>query len=328
MLRVVQDKKGNRRHINLQGWRRQPLDVRDRRLSMPEGYLKLGPSFSNQQYCTLVEDQGDRGSCTANGFAGIIELDEVKAGRKLIQGMPVRAASVAALSNIVVSPGGIITFQTTVTPPAPPAPSPTPTPVPPPAPTPAPLVQVGRLAHYYFTRQLMGTTSEDSGATIRDTIKAGVTYGVSDESLWPYDTSKFATKPPQNVYAAAAAHKVTSYHSIADGDLTTMKSAIAQGFGVIFGFDVYDYFMSEDMAHSGMLSVPKSGESLLGGHCVDQVAYDDNVGPFPDKTYGGTLCRNSWTRDWALNGYFWMSYSYIKKQGLASDYWVVQSSPV
>jgi C1A family cysteine protease len=267
-----------------------------------------------------VEDQGDLGSCTANGFAGIIELNEVKAGRKLSEAASV---PIASISNIQVAANGFITYLTTVVPPAP-APTPTPTPIP----TPAKLIQVGRLAHYYFTRQIEGTTSEDSGATIRDTIKAGYTYGVSDESLWPYDTTKYLSKPPQSVYTAAAAHKVTSYHSIADGDLNTIKSAIAAGYAVTFGFDVYDYFMSQDMATKAMLSVPKSSESLQGGHCVDKVGYNDSIGPFPDGTYGGTLCRNSWGKNWGIAGYFWMSYSYILKQGLASDYWVVQSSPV
>jgi hypothetical protein len=329
MLRTAHHRDGSTRRVHLGGWKRQARDDRDFKLSIPQGFTALPPAFNLLPYCSDVEDQGDLGDCTGNGFAGIIELNERIAGAKLAMN---DTAPIASLSNIQVSPSGLITFTTSVMPPA----QPTPTPAPTPTPTPAPskLIQVGRLAHYYFTRTNEGTTSEDSGATIRDTIKAGVQTGVSDEALWPYDITKYAMKPPAAVYTNAASHKVTSYHSIADGDINTMKAALyganGLGNGIIFGFNVYSYFMTQDMATRAMLSVPQKGESLEGGHCVDIIGWDDTITGFLDGTTGGVLCRNSWGINWglaAMPGYFWMSYSYLKKTGLASDFWVVLSQP-
>lgn len=321
MLRTAHHKDGSSRTVHLGGWKRQAHDARDLRVSLPYGLLALPASCDNSASCSAVEDQGDLGSCTANMFAGLVEFNEVKAGRKL----SLRATPVVSLSNVVVASDGTVTFETTVLPSAPPSPTPVPpapapTPAPTPTPAPAKLVQVSRLFEYYATRLIEGTTSEDSGASIRDTIKAGYTYGVADESSWPYTVSKYATKPPQSVWTAAATHKVTSYHSVADGDLATMKSLLASGSCIGFGFDVYDYFMSADMAAKGVLPVPGKGEALQGGHAVCLVGYDDARKAF--------LVRNSWGANWGLAGYFWMAYDYVGNTRLASDFWTVQSSPI
>lgn len=332
MIRNQVSKNNTPHSRHLDGWKRQPQDPRDRRLSLPEGYRSLPTRVDNTAYCSETEDQGSIGSCTAHGFSSIIELNEIKSGRKKLAA----ASPKVTVSGITQAADGSVSFTTKVVPvaapiPVPPTPTPvppTPTPVPvPPAPIPPALIQVGRLAHYYFTRQLMGTVTEDSGAYIRDSIKAGVQYGVSNETLWPYDVSKFAIAPPNAVYSAAALNKVTSYHSIADGDVATMKSTLSDGQGIIFGFDCYDYFLSSEMDSLGKLTVPAVGERLQGGHCVAMVGYDDTI-VFKDGTKGGFLCRNSWGAGWGLKGYFYLSYAYITSpKRYASDFWVVMTSP-
>src|ERR1700748_3416710 len=57
-----------------------------------------------------------------------------------------------------------------------------------------------RLFIYYNERVLEGHVKTDSGAQIRDGIKSVATQGVCDEALWPYVTSKFATKPSKALY--------------------------------------------------------------------------------------------------------------------------------
>lgn len=190
----------------------------------------------------------------------------------------------------------------------------------PPPPVPVEYVDASRLFQYYATRKIENTLDEDSGATIRDAIKASVKYGVVDERLWPYDISRFTDNPPPNVWETAAKHKVTSYHAIADGDVQSMKASIAMGFPVGFGFQVYDYFMSQQMAQKGVLLPPVPTEKLQGGHAVALFGYSDARKMF--------LVRNSWGNRWGLNGYFWMSYAYVGNPRLASDFWVVQSAPV
>ena len=253
-------------------------------------------------------------------FAGMVESNEISGGAK--NSLIGASSAAVVVSSIVTNADGSISFSTKVTPAAAPAPTPTPTPTP----TPKTLIQVSRLFEYYATRKIEGTVSEDSGATIRDTIKAGAQYGIADEASWPYDINKFTTNPPSTIWTAAATHKVTSYHSITDGDLVTMKAAIASGFLVGYGFQVYDYFMSQDMATKAFLDLPAKTESLQGGHAQCLVGYNDNmVNPFRSTSKGAFLVRNSWGTDWGLAGYYWVTYEYLKNTSLASDFWVIQS---
>jgi len=318
MLKLAHHADGSQRKIHLGGWKKQPVDARDEeyRLKLPPGLVKLPPSYDNRGICSAVEDQGELGSCTANMFAAMIESNEIKksgrAGSHLGAVVHTVTPPTITTSAAAVAADGSISFTTKVTPSAAPAPAP--------GPAPAKLIQVSRLFEYYATRKIENSVSEDSGASIRDTIKAGYTYGVADEAAWPYNVTKFADNPPANIWADAAAHKVSSYHAIADGDYATMKSALASGFLVGFGFTVYDYFMSAAMAKNAVLHLPVKGESVQGGHAVCLVGYDDAKGAF--------LVRNSWGAGWGLHGYFWMAMDYVANTRLSSDFWVIQSSPV
>lgn len=324
MLKIAHRADGTTRQVHLKGWKKQTVDLRDEeyRLKLHGSFLAIPTTWDNRPICSPVEDQGELGSCTANMFAGLIESNEVKRGKPGSSLLSLGAAAVASVttSGVSVQSDGSIIFTTKVVPPAPTPPAPTPNPPAPTPPAPAKLVQVSRLFEYYATRKIEGTTTEDAGASIRDAIKAGVLYGVADESAYPYDITKFAVNPPSGIWTAAATHKVTSYHSIADGDIQTMKSALATGFLVGFGFNVYDYFMSASMASKGILPVPGPSEQLQGGHAVCLVGYDDSKKMF--------LVRNSWGTSWGQAGYFWMAYDYVANKQLASDFWVVNSSPV
>lgn len=314
---------GSIRIVHHDGWKRQAIDDRDEpyRLKLHPSFLSVGAtptSVDLRPICSAVEDQGPLGSCTANMLAGLVEANEIKSGASL---KVFSAIPTVSISNALQASDGTITYTTTVKPGAVPAPTPIPAPS-------KKLIQVSRLAEYYATRRIEGTTSTDSGATIRNTIKAAYTYGCCDETLWPYDTSKFAVNPSSTVWAAMALHKVTSYHSIADGDITTMKGALAAGFPIGFGFTVYDYFLTQSMATKAFLDLPKTGESIQGGHAVVIVGYDDfKVSPFNPAHIGAFLIRNSWGAAWGQSGYFWMSYEYMKNTNFCSDFWVIQSSP-
>lgn len=325
MLRQVTHRDGSVRNVHLGGWRKQFRDERDDAYSLKlRGGLLTGalPANIDQRgICSPVEDQGDLGSCTAHMFAALVEANERRSKVHLVRAGTPTTVTVGPPS---VAADGTITFMTTVKPSVAPAPSPNPTPPPNPQ-----LIRASRLLQYYATRKLEGTVSEDSGATIRDAIKAGVVYGVADESLWPYDVSKFTVNPPPVAWSAASAHKVTSYHAIADGDLETMKSAIVGGYLVGFGFSVYDYMLSQQMAATGYLPLPGSGEKLQGGHAVALVGYDDNLAnPRKPTEKGAFLVRNSWGTGWGQQGYFWMAYDYVGNTRLANDFWVVQSAPI
>lgn len=323
-LKLVTHADGTQVHRHLGGWHRQTHDSRDFRIHLPFGHAANLPAHvDNRSLCSAIRDQGQLGSCTAFMLSGLVESREEVAGRKAFQAERTDwAAKVnVAISNVVVDSAGVVTYSTRVTPPSVPAPTPTP-----PAPTPGKLVQVSTLYQYYQSRVDEGTVSEDSGATIRGAVAASAKHGCVDEAVYPYIVSAFAKAPPPAVVAAATAHKVTSYHSVVDGDLASLKAMVAAGYLVGFGFDVYSNFMSQEMATKGFLSLPTAADSFEGGHAVCIVGYDEPTNAF--------LVRNSWGTGWGLAGYFWMDQKYFTTKDsqtgtyYAADCWVVEAAPV
>jgi C1A family cysteine protease len=171
-----------------------------------------------------------------------------------------------------------------------------------------------RLFIYYNERVIEGTVDSDSGAMIRDGIKSVAKLGVCPESEWPYDISTFTDKPPDQCYQDALAHQVTSYQRVPQ-ILNQLKGCLANGFPFVFGFTVYESFESQEVARSGVVPMPTTGEQVLGGHAVLAVGYDDGHQRF--------LVRNSWGDKWGQGGYFTMPYAYLQDRQLAQDFWAI-----
>lgn len=169
-----------------------------------------------------------------------------------------------------------------------------------------------RLAIYYWERLLENTVNEDSGASLRDVVKVMATKGVPDESMMPYDITKFTQAPSQQVANFAAQHKIGQYLSISQ-NLKSLRTCLANGYPFIFGFSVYDSFESDTVAKTGVLNMPKRTEGMLGGHAVMAVGYNDNSKCF--------IIRNSWGASWGQKGYFTMPYAYMINPDLADDFW-------
>ena len=172
-----------------------------------------------------------------------------------------------------------------------------------------------RLWIYYQERVIEGTVSQDSGAQIRDGMKAVNKLGVCPEADWKYDISTFAHKPPKQDYKDALKDKVVKYEA-APQDLFGVKSVLASGLPIVFGFTVYSSFEGPAVASSGILPMPAPSESVVGGHAVMLVGYDDAVDRF--------RVRNSWGTGWGQAGYFEMPYQYATSSSLANDFWAVQ----
>src|SRR5581483_6823476 len=172
-----------------------------------------------------------------------------------------------------------------------------------------------RLFIYYNERDMEGTVASDAGAMIRDGIKVVNQFGACMESEWPYDINQFTVKPPQAAYDSAMQHKALAYLSIPQ-NLFQLKGCLAAGFPFVFGFTVYESFESEQMAQTGIMTMPKPNEQSLGGHAVLAVGYDDNTQMF--------IVRNSWGADWGQGGYFMMPYTYMTSPDLADDFWTIR----
>lgn len=177
-------------------------------------------------------------------------------------------------------------------------------------------IDVSRLFIYYQERVYEGTVNYDSGAYIRDGIKVVNKIGVPTENLWPYNVNKFSYRPSQAAYVNAGTRKAVSYQRCTD--FSSVKSAIAQGYPVVIGFDVYESFESDTVAATGLMPYPnKNVEQLLGGHAVVLVGYNDTTQRF--------IARNSWGTGWGDRGYFYMPYQVIQDPTMSSDFWIITS---
>jgi C1A family cysteine protease len=173
-----------------------------------------------------------------------------------------------------------------------------------------------RLFIYYNERAMEGTIDTDSGAMIRDGIKSVAKVGVCTETTWPYDIPKFTEKPPKTAYTEAKKHQALIYRRVL-GNLHQMQGCLASGLPFVFGFSVYESFMSPEVAKTGEVPLPPRGEQLIGGHAVLAVGYDDKIQRF--------IVRNSWGTGWGMKGYYTMPYGYLTDPGLARDFWAIHA---
>ena len=172
-----------------------------------------------------------------------------------------------------------------------------------------------RLFIYYNERVIERTVATDSGAQIRDGVKAAGTLGVCTETTWPYDIAQFAKKPPAKAFKEALKTKAASYCRVARSP-AQMKGCLASGYPFVFGFTVYDGFESDAVAQTGILNMPASTEKTIGGHAVLAVGYSD-----PDQRF---IVRNSWGAKWGQAGYFTMPYGYLMDENLSDDFWTIR----
>jgi C1A family cysteine protease len=172
-----------------------------------------------------------------------------------------------------------------------------------------------RLFIYYNERVMEHSVNADSGAQIRDGIKSVGALGDCPETEWPYAIAKFKTKPPAACYADALKYKAVSYQRVTQ-TLGELKGCLASGYPFVFGFTVYESFESPTVAKTGHAALPKSTESVVGGHAVVGVGYDDVKQWF--------IVRNSWGAQWGLKGYFTLPYAYLTDNNLASDFWTIR----
>ena len=174
-------------------------------------------------------------------------------------------------------------------------------------------IDLSRLFVYYNERFIEGTVKNDSGACIRDGIKALATYGVCTESLWPYKIDMFDDAPTKECFEDGLTRKIINYKRIVD--LQGMKECLAAGYPFIFGMSIYESFESPEVAVTGVVNIPVIGEKSLGCHAILAVGYDDSTKRF--------LIRNSWGSGWGQKGYFTIPYEYLNNRNLSDDFWMI-----
>jgi C1A family cysteine protease len=180
-----------------------------------------------------------------------------------------------------------------------------------------------RLFIYWNERDMEGTVNSDSGAYIRDGIKVLRKFGTPQEKTWPYFISKFAQKPPKPSFVEAEKNQSLTYQRIlisTFNPVNDMLACIASGYPFVTGIAVYESFESAKANSTGVIPMPTKKESLLGGHAILIVGYDQKKQQF--------IFRNSWGTTWGDKGYGYIPFDYLTNSGLASDMWVIKSVEV
>jgi len=172
-----------------------------------------------------------------------------------------------------------------------------------------------RLFLYYNERALDNSIPDDAGSTLTQGIKALIKYGVSSETLWPYDISKFTTRPLTSAYTEALNHQVISASRVLQSS-ASMKGCLYSGQPFVVGILVYSSFESQTVARTGYVPMPNTlREQVLGGHAIICVGYND-----AKKVW---IMKNSWGSGWGDKGYFYLPYNYLLSSGLSGDMWKI-----
>lgn len=124
--------------------------------------------------------------------------------------------------------------------------------------------------------------------------------GIDTKSDYWQGDFDYTTQPDANERANAAHYKLSGSRDLTGGDVVTnIKQAISSGLPVPIGFQVRQSFMN--LNQSNYNYVPDPSESVVGGHEVTIVAYDEN----------GVTIENSWGAGWGNGGYFTAPWSFI-----------------
>jgi len=180
-----------------------------------------------------------------------------------------------------------------------------------------------RLCLYALARILTDVPlSDDSGLNVIDACSAIKKYGVCQETAWPYVESNYSVMPSLSALKGCNTLNSFAYYFV-NQDLQSIKQALVTNYSpIIFGICVYDSFMTTQVASTGMIPMPNTTtETLLGGHCLVLVGYNDTTQLF--------TVVNSWGTGWGKKGYCYFPYKYLTDPNLAMDfcYYKINSGP-
>lgn len=153
---------------------------------------------------------------------------------------------------------------------------------------------------------------EDTGSTIRSTAKVLQKMGDCLESDWPYDIKKYNNVPPSDITQKAKAFSNLKYFTIAENTnkIINMKTVLASGIPLMFG----------SMVSNSIFNVGKNGKEPFekypnaGGHARSIFGYNDTISIPGTRNKGAFIVRNSWGKNWGMNGYSYVSYDVFKTQ--------------
>jgi len=159
-----------------------------------------------------------------------------------------------------------------------------------------------------------GDFPNDEGAMPRTACQMLTALGCCEASLYPYVAGQI-TRPTPEQAANALKYKTGAYHRVESVPDVLHCLADPTPWPVLAGFRVYESFMSDLVAETGVMPVPKPDEQEQGGHEALCLGYD-----LPRQL---ALMQNSWGESWGQKGYFWMPFAVLSAP--ETDAWMVHT---
>ncbi len=176
---------------------------------------------------------------------------------------------------------------------------------------------VSRLFIYYNARSYKEWEERDCGSFIADAISGLREYGACSEETWEFDPKNVTTEPDEDAYDEASNFLVES-SELLPVNLNAWKSALAEGYPIIFGIMLFKSFDSH--RKKGLVPMPSQQETTReshAGHAMLCVGYSDK-----DQVF---IVRNSWGKEWGDNGYCYIPYNYLMNPQLnLGDCWIIK----
>jgi C1A family cysteine protease len=159
-------------------------------------------------------------------------------------------------------------------------------------------------AHLFYCHAKADGRRCDTGWWVSPALEHFRVDGVVDEPCFPYTDHDQPCAPCGD--AAKRVKKIASWTALSSFD--AMRSWLSDSKGpLVTGFSVYDDFFN----YSSGIYKHTTG-TLVGGHCVCVIGYDDNAQCW--------ICKNSWGSGWGEKGFFRIGYGQV---GIDATMWGV-----
>lgn len=294
--------------IRALGWKKQPDDDRDH--DAMKAILRPAvsvPESADNHDLVKVVDQGQLGSCTANGSGQAVRAAQIL---EIVEKQQVAwdtAGHNPAEFDVV---GATAKANATVE-------------------------FWSRLFAYYLARSFEGTVKEDAGANIRDIFRAINKFGFCGEHAWPYSDNTqsgapFSHMPPADAFREAYDQRLSAQNLAAnvidyaliretgEARKNAIKLAVSQRHLVVFGTLITEGFCSDMSANNGEpIAPPLDLKDIAGGHCMAIGGYDER----------GPDIINSWSEAFGKKGWCKFTWDYMTWHE-TTDLWIVRRAPI
>lgn len=177
------------------------------------------------------------------------------------------------------------------------------------------LFHASRMFLYYNTRRYimkLARLDVDSGCNLRDVCCAASTFGVCDETQWPYQRKRLGTQPPSALYKAAA-DMPTSTHRKVTQRLHHILACLLNNQPIVMGMSLFSNIKT--IHKDGILAMPSEGDVALGAHAVLLCGYD-----LAEQRF---IVQNCWGNNWANRGFFEVPIDFVLNTAYCWDLWTV-----